>query len=420
MEEIKKLLVNKRGYALLTVLLTITIFMIISLSFMGQSANSMKQNKEVEKKSQSVALSEMGILYFESAIKNAYYSNYNIVLQEIKNERENHIKNKELKDNQYYIQKARDKMKEIIKIKIITELENKPPVPFEIDYQVDPDGSKSNEISIVFISTGNESGKKTKIKASMTIDFTDFLTMEDKDSGNPGESESLLSGNEILDPGNLTACRNEQTDFTNSRCQINGSASYHNNQKLVFDNSVFRVNGTLSFQNLNNKDMNDSIIYVLGSMTTENLNSLKQSKIHVNGAANFGHFNGSGLTDSIIEVAGSATFDNMKMDNSKIFVGSPARFNQINNMNNSIIFINSSASIQGINLESNSTVCVNGNLSINNINDNSKGSSKIYAESSSHSKVITNPTSFENACKRNSTIKWGDPTISIKYDYNYN
>lgn len=63
---------NEKGYALVTVLLIITVFMIISLSFMGQAVNSVKQNQIVDVSSQSVSVAEMGVSYYQVAVKNAF------------------------------------------------------------------------------------------------------------------------------------------------------------------------------------------------------------------------------------------------------------------------------------------------------------------------------------------------------------
>src|SRR4051812_42312124 len=63
---------NEQGYALVTVLVIIVVFMIISLSFMGQAFSSVKQNQVVEKKSRSVAAAEMGISYYQVEIQKAF------------------------------------------------------------------------------------------------------------------------------------------------------------------------------------------------------------------------------------------------------------------------------------------------------------------------------------------------------------
>ena len=51
---------NEQGFTLVTVLLVIIIFMIVGVSAISQSFNTVKQNQLLEKKSQSTAIAEMG------------------------------------------------------------------------------------------------------------------------------------------------------------------------------------------------------------------------------------------------------------------------------------------------------------------------------------------------------------------------
>jgi len=160
------------------------------------------------------------------------------------------------------------------------------------------------------------------------------------------------------------------------------------------------------------------------------MNSLPKLKLHVNGDASIGHFNGSGLTESTIEIGGKAKMDNLKLDGTTMYIGGTATIGQINDMEDSTIFINNyndnkslKTKIAGVNFgkDSNSTICVNGELEIGNINNNSNGSSNIYAKRSNKPQVITDPVSFNNACKsqKRSSVSWGTPSISADYDYQY-
>jgi type II secretory pathway pseudopilin PulG len=63
---------NEQGYALVTVLMVITIFMIVLMSFMGQAFSSVKQNQVVEKNSQSVAAAEMGVSLYQVTIQDIF------------------------------------------------------------------------------------------------------------------------------------------------------------------------------------------------------------------------------------------------------------------------------------------------------------------------------------------------------------
>ncbi|MGN7399838.1 type II secretion system protein [Cytobacillus praedii] len=418
---------NEKGYTLVAVLLTITIFMILAFSFMGQAANSIKQNKVIETKSQSVALAEMGVTYFQLAVQNVFKSNQQSIIAQVKEARNRDIKNGIFKADDEYIQYAIVLMIEQFKSKLkqtSISIDEKPNAKFNIQYSENDIHSSGKEIMITFNSVGTENDKSTTIGTTMTIDFSNLMSSDGKgEENNGGQDLKLPSGNDIADPGNLKICSQSQSDFTNTVCQINGSKTFDQNDKLDFDKSIFKVTGALHFQNMNNKDMNDSTLYILGSMTTGNMNSLNNSKIHVDGAANFGHFNGNGLTDSIIEIGGNASFDNMKLLRSTIYVDKyKANFGQINGMNDSKIFVNSDAVIKGLDIGSNSIVCINGYLKIeNNFNNNSN--SKVYAKNSNNNNVIKGDEAFKDggACSRNTgpSISWGDPSIVADYDYKY-
>lgn len=418
---------NEKGYTLVAVLLTVTIFMLLAFSFMGQAANSMKQNKAVETKSQSVALAEMGVTYFQHAIQNIFKSNYQSVIQQVKSIREN---DKIKRTNDEYTQIAMDLMKSIIENGLepaTISIDDKPSANFLIQYNKNSNIIQDGKIlKIDFKSIGTENGKSTTIETVMNIDFSGLMSESGtEETGNTGVQNAILpSGDDIPDPGNLSTCNNgdKKIDYSNTKCQVNGSDSYDNNDQLTFNNSIYKVTGALSLPQMNN-DIINSTLYVLGSMTTGNMNSLNKLKLHVDGAGHFGHFNGSGLTDSIIEIGGNARFDNMKLLRSTIYVGKyKAGFGQINGMEDSVIFVDSDADIKGLDIESNSTVCVNGYLNIeNNFNSNSNG--KVYAKDSNKNNVIKGDAAFTDggACSRKggSPISWGDLKIYADYDYKY-
>ena len=63
---------QEQGYALITVMLIITIFTVLGFTFTAMAFNSVKQTQKVEKTSQSVALAEMGVSYLDVAIQEIY------------------------------------------------------------------------------------------------------------------------------------------------------------------------------------------------------------------------------------------------------------------------------------------------------------------------------------------------------------
>lgn len=415
---------NENGYTLIAVLLIMTIFMMLAFTFMGQAANSIKQNKAVEIRTQSVALSEMGVTYFQQAIYNVYETYHDPIIQQVKETRE---KDKVKKQEDEYIQLAIDAMRDKLKTELnstTVSIDGKTGASFEIEYDKDLNINQIGKIlKVDFNSIGTENGKSTQIQAVMNIDFSNLLSLDENGSGNQGDGNSnLLTGNKIADPGNLNSCsnNNKKIDYSNISCQVIGSDSYGNNDKLTFNNSIFKVTGSLSIPQMNS-DIINSTIYVMGSMTTGNMNNLNRLRLHVDGSGHFGHFNGNGLSNSIIEIAGNAKFDNMKISKSTIYVGEyNAEFGQINGMEESTIFVNSDAVIKGLDIGKNSIVCVNGYLKIeNNLNSNFNG--KVYAKDSNRSNVVKGDKAFENggACSATTGISWGDPSIFAEYDYSY-
>ena len=63
---------QEQGYALITVMLIITVFTVLGFTFTAMAFNSVKQTQKVEKTSQSVALAEMGVSFLDVAIQDIF------------------------------------------------------------------------------------------------------------------------------------------------------------------------------------------------------------------------------------------------------------------------------------------------------------------------------------------------------------
>ncbi len=105
---------NEQGYALVTVLLVIIIFMIVGVSVISQSFNTVKQNQLLEKKSQSTAIAEMGISYYQAMIKNVYTDNQQSIYNQVKND-------STLKTNNDFAQMAASLMMTVLQQKVDSE-----------------------------------------------------------------------------------------------------------------------------------------------------------------------------------------------------------------------------------------------------------------------------------------------------------
>lgn len=440
---------NNKGYALIIVLLITAVFTIFTLSFIGISANTTKQNEIIERNSQSVALAEMGVTYFENAIKNSFNTHYDTVIDYVKNEREEDLLNNELKSEEEYKQDAIKKMREEIEEDIdllaysiqindrltsnftITPVGSDESAPVIVsDFFIPAD----NGFKISYESFGFEESKKTNIIANMEFDFSELFQ-----TGPPSDKKTspILQNNSILEPGNLESCtkNGKKSEFINIDCQIIGDASYDQNDKLSFDNATYKLTGSLIIPkvNINSDIKNDSLLYIKGNFDTcdydknnincGNANGIYSSKIHVDGYLNIGHINGNGLDNSIIEITKYANIiGNMKLTKSTLFIGGTANIGKINGMENSIIYINSNATIDGIDINNNSKICVNGNLQINQNFNNNSSNSNVYAKSSNNSKVITNSEKFTNACTievPSNEIKIGNIKLTTDFEYVY-
>lgn len=446
---------NQSGYALVTVLLIITIFMMLFLAFTGQAFNTVKQNQVIEKDSQSVALAEMGVTYYEKAIQNVYYANITDIINAIASIRQKqtdglladtngeefqkldaevkqlYLEGNEL-DNNDFIKIARNRMQR----KIICALnptgcsaEDLPPEMIllsqtvkdkaESEFEINKKDGLANLIfsegdALIksdFISTGEEKGEQTSIGALLKMDFSD-----------------IIPGNTIKDPdpnGILPNCdtfSSKFPDFTNTECQFTRNPMFTNNDKLKFDNSTVKVNADFTFENLNNENVN-STLYVDGNLTTSNMTSFQTLNLHVTGDASFGNFTGTGLSKSIIEIDGTTKFQNVKLNESDIYISNLSstlpNLGKIIEMISSSIYVNSGAIFDDIAIGENSTICVNGPLTFVNTNGTTSkisGSGKVYAKSSSDSNVITNPDLFKSECTK---FAWGNAEFTAEYDYHY-
>ncbi|KKK33049.1 hypothetical protein WQ57_24175 [Mesobacillus campisalis] len=179
---------NEGGYALLTVMLTIVLFMILFMAFMGQAFSTMKQNRVIEKSSQSVALAEAGISYYHAEVKNLYEIKQETVYDDVKAKIDADRAAGRPIDAEYYKTYAADLMEmEIIKgleetadIKSGDNLYKSIPVngkpndsiEITIDKQSIKYNSNTNEILLKFTSKGAEEGKISTLTGNMAINIS--------------------------------------------------------------------------------------------------------------------------------------------------------------------------------------------------------------------------------------------------------
>lgn len=423
---------NETGFALVTVLLTISIFMLIALSFMGKSTNSAKQNNVIEEHAQTTALAEMGSIYYKEKIIN----NFNIIVES--NVIENNVKNNLVQNSnpnnipvviyqvlgKELIENLEEEMQQVNTVSSY-HINN---IKHSEDTEVISDLDKV-EYRINFDSTGKVSKNEEilkKIQAELIFDFSDWIALISMKPTEGEEGSSIVE--DISDPGNLEVCKNV-TDFKNIKCQINNDKTYNTNQ-LIFNNSTYKVIGNLTINGNMNNDVKDSTLFITGDFSTNNFNSNSNVKIRVGGDAYFNkNINGNGSNLSIY-IVGNGTFSSglQLRDGSSVYVGRAASFNgNINTFENSVIYVNSDAKFKGINMGTNATICVNGYLTAqSNININGQNAN-IYARGSNNNKVIVGDEAFleGGACSvgsSNEEAEWVVPELDwedIKFEEKY-
>jgi len=430
-----KKIMNNSGYSLFIVLLTIVIFSILLISFIGISTNTKKQSNVVETKLQSTALAEMGVTYFDQAVKNTYDTYHQQIINEVMAQRQADLLNDKLTpkpDDAYYRSMGIEKMKN----RLINEINSLQPEVQIIGkanskFVITPTDSESainisekiistnnNGIYISYRSNGFEDGKKTIINGTLDIDFTGFILTKQDDNF----ITSLISNNKISDPGKLDTCPSKLTNngkfpFNNLNCETT-TKTFHNNDDPSFTSTTYKVNGTLTIPNMNG-DIQNSTLYITEDLIAQNMNNINGGRIHVGKSLKGLNFNGQGLKNhSILEVTGSANMGTVKIsEKSSIYIGGIAEMDNINNIDDSIIYVDSDATMGVINLGKNAKICVNGKLTSGNIN-NISSSSKVYAKESTNPNVITDKGEFDKACTASSQkTTWGNTTITSNYHY---
>ena len=168
----------------------ITVFMVVFLSFAAQSFSTVKQNKVVETRSQTVALAEMGVSYYQSMVYNIYLSKRDTVKRDINQYIVDNKDNPSIGEADYK-EKAIELMKTAIEEGLaekhsqvvsagtpndifIIELENGTEAKFQIEL-LEPDPSTiptTDAVSFHFRSTGLENEKDASLSGTLNIALT--------------------------------------------------------------------------------------------------------------------------------------------------------------------------------------------------------------------------------------------------------
>jgi hypothetical protein len=336
MKNLKK---NEQGYALITVLLIISIFMVVFLSFMGQAFSSVKQNQIVEKNSRSVAAAEAGISNYQVEVQKTFESQQQLVSDYIRDRPDLHLEFKK---------EAAKKMAEVLQgIPIVTPL-NAPYRMTNYIVTADPNPS-SNKVNISFNVVGSDKSKETTLFTKMTIDFTSIINQAINETNNnyslpTFDTIKLTSGYPTLDYDNV---------------YINGNGNFTGNNNIR-DNQTIFTTGILTFDG------------------TGNENNITNVKIHSDGDLTIGK-NMNSAANVILETKDDAKFmQNVKISGtSKILVNKTLDVDQnLELANHSFVYVGGTDALTDVNIAtvdnnlnilSSSKMCVKGNLSAKSI-----------------------------------------------------
>ncbi|OLS41519.1 hypothetical protein [Bacillus sp. MRMR6] len=339
---------NEQGYALISVLLIVTVFSVVFLSFIGQAFSSVKQNEVVEQRTRTVAAAEMGISYFQVEIQRMFESKQSIV--------NSHVSTVMAAAG---ASTTKDFKREAT-IKMAQELQSMLPTttvtpPIKIDEHPNAEffikdfvsvanpAADSYKININFNVIGRENGKQTTLDTKMVIDLDTIVNLPTTENPNYYQ---LPTYNNILKPRvnectTLTGCDN--------KVYINGPGSFTGNN-LLNDNLTIYTNGSLTLTGTGNENNNSNI------------------KIHAEGDLILGK-NMNSQTNLTIETNGNATFNqNLKIDTDSTLLvrRNLTTAQQFDISSRSFAYVGENATVNFLNISSNSKMCVFGDLTYSN------------------------------------------------------
>jgi hypothetical protein len=363
--EVKKK--NEQGYALVTVLLIVTIFTVIFLSFMGQAFSSVKQNQMVEKTTRSVAAAEMGISYYQVTLQKLFKLNQTAVTNHVRSIMDDEsIDHSTVDFKRIATEKMAQQLQNMIPspsgipIESIKNIIGTPTDPIRIDEHpnasyyikdfvveaVEATYEKPYIINISFDVVGTEDGKDTTLSTKMQIDLNTIVNLPTTE--NP-DNYQMPSYNNITRPTMNTcitlACNNVVIE---GNAAFTGSNQLRDNQTIYVTNTPTQP-GTLSLTGQGNENNIDNIsIHAEGDITIgQNMNKQTNFTFETNGNATFG------------QNLKISTYSNLLVNrNLTVLQG-------LNIEDNSLAYVGGNASVNFITIQSSSKMCVNGNLKYN-------------------------------------------------------
>ncbi|MBH9968198.1 hypothetical protein [[Bacillus] enclensis] len=424
-----KHLKSQSGYALVLALLIIVVIMAVALFLMGRSYTSVKQNGVVEGNYQSVALAEMGVSYFELAVKNGFDKNKENIMQNMRTQMNTDLAKGNLKEQSYYIEQALYDMSREVESYLIETL--KPTTAagdlkestlyiedalYKISYSsLNP---ISNKIQIPFTSVGVKDEKRARLSGTITIP----VTVDPSDSDDDTDVGAALSFDKITRPDEKDEGVCTTPDKKLKKCP-----------EYLFKDNDYEFSG-----NFNNSDIH--LIYADGTLELDgNGNKADIDLMHVNGdlklVKNMNH-----STIGYLEVKGNLVLNSQfRLSNSEVYIkeylkagddGSPGnQGGHFELTDNSFMYVGKNAEIgKKFTIDSGSTMCVGGgSITFNQNSPEINVSGNLYikdtggVKQSNVEKYFVSPDVFNNACGVDQgqihTIGWGDIQKTVDYEY---
>lgn len=371
---------------------------------MGQSFNTVKQTQVVEKKSKSVALAEMGISYYQTAVQNIYETNKQNVYTQVKAQIDSDRQNNQLQSADSYAMQSVNLMKTAISSELnilqnSVTIDGNPNDSFTLTNKNFYTNTTNKKIQLTV--SGNDNGKITTLSTELSFE----LTISGLNFGGSGttNTNTLPTFNLIQEPTNISAtCKNPVSIFSIiiscSQILIDTAKTYNENINGISNNTIFSSAAT-------------GTLFIDG-----NANNMNKMKIHAENDFRLGK-NANNASALTLESKGSATFDSQyRVDTgSKIYVqGDLTVYGHFELAGNSIAYTGGNAYIGGkLTINSGSTFCVVGSLTV-------AKKQTITGELIQKSKVSDEV--FKQKCGISSippvTIFWGDK-LESNVNYNY-
>ncbi|MBV7506000.1 hypothetical protein KW850_12105 [Bacillus sp. sid0103] len=370
---------HEQGYALVVVLVILTVFSVLFLAFMGQAFNSVKQNQVVEKSSQSVALAEMGVSYYDVAVQD--------IFEKLKDEIKVKVENNQLTTQSAVI----DYLKSQLKSNIIN-IPTPPAVDDKASFTINKSNNKINVTSggnllkINLTVVGTKQDDSTELNVEMAINNLSSINIVTTTASNTPE----IIFDKVTKPDIVDVNCNNPVDLELSKDKGNNGNGKNGNSNInvicsdVIIDTANNSNGTRTYTGNNNVDVS-KIYSTVGLDFTGNLNNRDSLQIYAPSLHMASNFNNP--TSVTVETKGNFSIGSNVQNTNHVnfYVGGLLAINgHLDLSNSSNVFIRGSRTQNEIanntistvdnhlKIDSTSKMCINGNIKVSGLTIDAK------------------------------------------------